>query len=132
MERVRGIGGIFFKSPDKARLAGWYRDHLGVDLLEWGGAVFESSNEATDSSPGVTVWSVFDAGSDYFGKPDAQFLINYRVDDLDAMLRQLREAGVQVDDKVEESEQGRFGWAHDLDGNRFELWEPPAAPAADG
>ncbi len=126
MERVKGIGGIFFKSPDKAHLAAWYRDHLGVDLQGWGGAVFQWAEDASKTRPGSTVWSVFDAKSDYFGRPEAQFLINYRVDDLDAMLQQLRAAGVRVDEKTEASEQGRFGWAWDPDGNRFELWEPPA------
>lgn len=120
MQRVRGIGGIFFKSPDRQRLLEWYRDHLGIDLLDWGGAVFQWGGE------GTTVWSVFAGDSDYFGRERNQFMVNYRVDDLRAMLDQLRAAGVEVLDKIEESELGAFGWAVDLDGNRFELWQPPA------
>lgn len=121
MQRVRGIGGIFFKSPDRQRLLEWYRDHLGIDLLDWGGAVFQWGDT------GTTVWSVFAGDSDYFGPERNQFMVNYRVDDLRAMLDQLRAAGVEVLDKIEESEQlGTFGWAVDIDGNRFELWQPPA------
>lgn len=111
---------MFFKSPDKKRLLAWYREHLGVDAQDWGGAVFQQQQGAT------TTWSVFAADSDYFGGEQAPLMINYRVDDLDAMLQQLRGAGVEVIDKVEDSDYGRFGWAVDIDGNRFELWQPPA------
>lgn len=119
MERVKGIGGIFFKAKDKEALLAWYRDTLGVPVEPWGGHAFRWTGE------GTTTWSAFEDGSDYFEPTNARFMINYRVDDLDAMLAQLREAGAQVDDKIEESEFGRFGWARDPEGNRFELWEPP-------
>ena len=117
VERVDGIGGVFFRSADPKRLAAWYAEHLGIDVEEWGGSVFQASEGA------VTVWSPFPADTDYWpaGQPA---MVNYRVRDLDALLAQLRAAGVEVDERVEETEQGRFGWAVDPEGNRFELWQP--------
>lgn len=126
MERVTGIGGIFFKSPDPAALVAWYRDHLGIQP-EWdAGATFTWRRDDDPEQHGTTVWSAFPADTRYFEPADRPFMINYRVADLDAMLAQLRAAGVQVDERVEESEYGRFGWAMDPHGNRFELWQPPA------
>ena len=117
MERVEGIGGVFFRSTDRRALAAWYAEHLGIDVEDWGGSVFQANEGA------VTVWSPFAADTDYW--PAAQQgMVNYCVRDLDAMLAQLRDAGVEVDERVEETEHGRFGWAVDLDGNRFELWQP--------
>jgi len=85
--------------------------------------------EAEGDEPGsraYTAWSIFPASTRYMEPGDASFMINYRVRNLDAMLAQLREAGVRIDDKIEESEFGRFGWIFDPDGNKIELWEPPA------
>jgi predicted enzyme related to lactoylglutathione lyase len=118
MERAEGIGGVFFRSADPKRLAAWYAEHLGIDVEEWGGSVF---NAATGD---VTVWSPFPADTDYW-PAGQQSMVNYRVGDLDAVLAQLRAAGVEVDERLEETENGRFGWAVDLEGNRFELWQPP-------
>jgi catechol 2,3-dioxygenase-like lactoylglutathione lyase family enzyme len=122
MARVTGIGGIFFKSADIAKLGAWYRDHLGIEINE------NSANftwRGDDGSPGMTVLGLFAKDDTYFGNGTASFMINYRVDDLNAMLAQLRAAGVTVDDKVEDHDYGRFGWFTDPDGNRVELWEPP-------
>jgi len=117
MEKVIGIGGVFFKSRQPEKLAEWYRQHLGVEIdPSFGGAIFGPT--------GDTVWSPFPQTSNYFGSAKP-FMINYRVADLAAMLQQLRDAGVAVDEKTEESESGKFGWATDIDGNRFELWQPP-------
>lgn len=117
MERVSGIGGIFFKARQPDKLAEWYREHLGIEVdTSIGGAIFAPS--------GDTVWSPFTESSDYFGSAKP-FMINYRVASLQKMLAQLRSAGVTVDEKTEESEFGKFGWATDIEGNRFELWEPP-------
>ncbi len=124
MESVTGIGGVFFKSADPAALVAWYRDHLGIEPAFDSGTVFRWPSAASNESSGSTTWAVFPADSDYFGPPPSPFMVNYRVRDLDAMLAQLRAAGVQVDERVEEIEFGRFGWAVDPDGNRFELWEP--------
>jgi predicted enzyme related to lactoylglutathione lyase len=120
-ERVTGVGGVFFRAADPKALAAWYAEHLGIDVEQWGGAVF--SAEAGDA----TVWALFADDTDYFGAPSQQSMVNFRVRDLDAMLTQLRDAGVTVDANVHESEQGRFGWAEDPEGNRFELWQPPSS-----
>ncbi|GMV40587.1 MAG: glyoxalase [Myxococcales bacterium] len=119
MKRVTGIGGIFFKATDPAALREWYQVHLGIPLEEWGGAIFRWTEG------GTTVWSPFSAESTYFAPSQAPFMINYRVDDLHALLAVLRSEGCDVDDKVEESEFGKFGWVMDPEGNRIELWEPP-------
>lgn len=120
MERVRGVGGVFFKARDPKALAGWYREHLGVPVEEgqtYG--AFESGGAGEQ-----TVWSTFPLATEYFGPGASALMVNYRVDDLDAMLAQLRAAGVAVDERIEDSDYGRFGWATDPEGNRFELWEP--------
>ena len=124
MERVIGIGGVFFKSRDPKALAAWYREHLGVPVEP--GQTYGALTSAAAGE--TTVWSAFAADTKYFGPGPAPFMVNYRVRNLDAMLAQLRAHGVQVDDKREEGPHGRFGWARDCDGNRFELWQPPAAP----
>ncbi len=119
MERVTGIGGVFIRSARPDELRAWYAQHLGFDVNEeWGGAVVRSTGGET------LTWAVFPGDTDYFGAREQQLMVNYRVADLDAMLAQLRAAGVEVADRVEELEYGRFGWAVDLDGNRLELWEP--------
>ena len=126
MERVMGIGGVFFKSNDKAALGAWYRDNLGVPLDEaWGGANF-SWREHDPHGDAHTVWSPFASDTDYFAPSSKDFMVNFRVRDLDAMLAQLRENGCDVDDRTEDGEYGKFGWVMDPDGNRIELWQPPA------
>lgn len=119
MERVTGIGGIFFKSPDPKALTAWYERHLGVSPGWEYGAFFKWDG------PGGTVWSPFKNETAYFEPGRAPFMINYRVRDLGRMLEQLRAGGVEVDAKTEESDFGKFGWCVDPDGNRIELWEPP-------
>lgn len=123
MEKVTGIGGIFFKANDPHKLARWYRDNLGVPIeagQTYGTFTAGSSEEAAE----MTVWSTFPKDTTYFAPSSAPFMVNYRVANLDRMLEQLRAAGAVVDDHVEEYEYGRFGWATDPEGNRFELWEP--------
>ena len=120
MEQVTGIGGIFFKARDPQALAAWYHEHLGLPLEGGQNYATFKSNAAGES----TVWSTFPADTEYFGPGPAPFMLNYRVRNLDAMLAQLRAAGASVDDRVEEYDYGRFGWASDPEGNRFELWEP--------
>jgi len=118
VERATGIGGVFVRSAQPDRLRAWYLEHLGLELEEWGGAVLRSGGGET------LTWSVFPGDTEYFGSREQQVMVNYRVRDLAAMLAQLRAHGVAVDDRVEELEYGRFGWATDPDGNRIELWEP--------
>ena len=121
MAQVTGVGGIFFKSRDPQALSAWYAQHLGFKVEEFGGVQFYDDN----ARPGFTLWSPFKQDTKYFEPGTKDFMINFRVDDLHALLAQLRAAGVEVDAKVDESEYGRFGWIMDPDGNRVELWEPP-------
>jgi predicted enzyme related to lactoylglutathione lyase len=117
MERVTGIGGAFFRARDPEALVAWYAEHLGVPVQPDGYVVFEESRSAH-------VWAPFREDTDYWPAEKAA-MVNFIVSNLDAMLAQLREAGVEVDEKVEDLEGvGRFGWAVDPEGNRFELWEP--------
>lgn len=125
-ERVTGIGGVFFKAREPQALLDWYAQHLGVPAAtDYVGATFRWREHADPAREAYTIWSVFPDTTKYFDPSPASFMLNYRVDDLDAMLRQLREAGAAVDDRIEDSEFGRFGWATDPEGNRFELWQPP-------
>ncbi len=123
MRRVTGIGGIFFKANDPKALGAWYRDHLGLDVTDWGGAVFQWGGEG--SAPGMTIWSPFAADTDYMAPSTASFMVNFRVADLEALLAALRAEGCNVVDKTETSEHGRFGWVIDPEGNKVELWQPP-------
>lgn len=123
MERVTGIGGVFFKANDPEKLKAWYRDHLGVPTDEQGYVAFPTKDDPGPS----TTWSAFASDTTYFAPSDKPFMINYRVRDLRAMLAQLRAAGCVVDDKVEEYDFGKFGWVMDPEGNRIELWEPAGA-----
>ncbi len=126
MKRVTGIGGIFFKAKDPKALAAWYERHLGLPIeTDWGGWNFRWRDGGGPEGNGSTVWCPFDETTTYFAPGMKPFMINYRVEDLDAVLAALRAEGVQVDEKVEDSEFGRFGWAMDPEGNRFELWQPP-------
>lgn len=120
MEQVLGIGGVFFKARDPKALATWYREHLGVPVEA--GQTY--ANIVSSAAGEQTVWSTFPTDTTYFGPNSAGLMINYRVQNLDAILAQLRAAGIPVEDKVDDYDYGRFGWATDPEGNRFELWEP--------
>jgi predicted enzyme related to lactoylglutathione lyase len=122
MAQVKGIGGIFFKSKDPAKLKAWYQENLGIPNTEMGAAFEWDKIEGVEEK--MTIWSPFPQDTTYFNPTTASFMINYIVDDLDGLLAQLRAKGVQVDEKVEDHEYGRFGWAVDPEGNRFELWQP--------
>ena len=126
MARVLGIGGVFFKSRDPKELQAWYSRHLGIESDTDGYALFKWRDAQDTDKEHATVWSPFPSDTTYFNPTNAPYMINYIVDDLDGILQQLRDAGAEVDDKVEEMEYGRFGWAVDPEGTRFELWEPPA------
>lgn len=125
MDRVTGIGGIFFKARDPAALREWYRVHLGVPVEAWGGAAFMWQTEARPEPKGCTIWSVGAQAETEFGPNGAPFMINYRVADLAALLAALRAEGCQVLDKTDDSEYGKFGWVIDPEGNKVELWQPP-------
>ena len=126
MKRVTGIGGIFFRAKDAEGLREWYRKHLGIAVEDWGGTVFRWQSPENPSGAGTTTWSIFESDTKYFGPAAPSFMVNYRVADLRALLDALRAEGCAVEDKVEESEFGKFGWVTDPEGNRVELWEPPA------
>jgi len=123
--KVLGVGGVFFRSPDPGRLAGWYRDTLGLETESWGATHGTSFSPEAMPANSFTVWSAFAADTEYFGDRRQSFMINLAVDDLDAALANVREAGGKVIPEKEEHDFGRFGWFIDPDGNRVELWEPP-------
>lgn len=116
MERVRGIGGYFLRARDPEGLSRWYRDNLGVVAEDLDGYWFQQG--------GPTVFAPFPEETDYFGSPAQKTMLNFRVVNLDAMLAQLKAGGAEVDHRIETDDNGRFGWAVDPEGNRFELWEP--------
>jgi predicted enzyme related to lactoylglutathione lyase len=126
MNRVTGIGGIFFTAKDPAALREWYRKHLGIDVQDWGGAAFDWSDGDGNPVSGTTAWSIMSAETDAFAPSNAPFMVNYRVSDLRALLEALRDEGCDVLDAFHESEYGAFGWVVDPEGNKVELWEPPA------
>jgi len=117
LEKVTGIGGMFFRARDPKTLSRWYATHLGIDVDD---AVWRQV-------AGPTVFAPFRESTDYFSRPEQQWMINFRVRDLDAMLRQLRAAGIAAETRSEwDSEVGRFARIHDPEGNPIELWEPAA------
>ena len=124
MARVTGIGGVFLKCKgDNAALAAWYQKHLGMPLEDFGGAILRWPND-TASDGGVTAWHVAGKDSQWFSPSTSPFMINYRVDNLDELLAQLRAGGVDVIQGPESHENGKFAWIMDPDGNKMELWEP--------
>lgn len=124
MAKVTGIGGVFFKSRgDRAVLAAWYQQHLGMPIESFGGAVLRWPDDRAEDG-GLTVWHVAERETQWFSPSDAAFMINYRVDDLDGMLAQLRAGGVDVVQGPESHENGRFAWIMDPEGNKVELWQP--------
>ena len=122
MERVNGIGGVFFKARDPKKMAAWYRDRLGIPN-KGGYAVFAWREKDNASRLGQTVWTLFPTNITYFGSSTAPMMINYRVANLERLLAQLRRDGVVVE-KAEDLAYGRFAWITDPEGNRIELWEP--------
>lgn len=126
MKRVTGIGGLFFKSAHPEQLYKWYEKHLGIQRTADGsGATFEWRDADDPQQKGMTIWSVFPHTTKYFGAGNSSFMINYRVENLDALLDALKDEGVQIDPHREDTDYGRFAWIIDPDGNRIELWEPP-------
>ncbi|HEV2316597.1 MAG TPA: VOC family protein [Thermoplasmata archaeon] len=121
MEKVTGIGGLFFRSKDPEGLAVWYQTHLGVDLVPKDYDTRPWTQEA-----GPTAFCPFPENTEYFGDVRQRFMINFRVRNLDALVAQLRNAGVTVEVDPEAYSNGRFGRLHDPEGNPIELWEPKA------
>jgi predicted enzyme related to lactoylglutathione lyase len=123
--RVIGIGGVFFKSKENKQLGAWYSENLGI-AQDSSGVLFKWRAFDRPEVEHLTTWSVFAADSTYFDPSKAPFMVNYIVDDLDALLAKLAGNGVRIDPKREDYDYGRFAWIFDPDGNKIELWEPPA------
>ncbi|MFN7995800.1 MAG: VOC family protein [Bryobacteraceae bacterium] len=124
--RILGIGGIFFKSANRDQMREWYSKHLG--LADKGGGMMLPWREHDDpQKEHVTVWSVFPDSTNYLDPSHATFMVNYIVDDLDALLGRLKEEGVKIDPKRMDESYGRFAWIYDPDGNKIELWQPLSA-----
>jgi len=127
MARVTGLGGVFFKAEDPGRMYDWYEKHLGIQREPDGsGSIFHWRHAEDPERPGMTIWSIFPHHTQYFGPGSAPFMMNYRVENLDALLVQLAEEGVEIDPKRQNEAYGKFAWIVDPEGNRIELWEPPA------
>jgi len=125
MKRVTGIGGIFFNAKDAVALRAWYQRHLGIDVQPWGGTAFTWTDAEGNPTKGTTVWSIGVASPEYFAPSRSTFMINYRVENLTALLQLLRDEGCEVLEKTDDSEYGKFGWVMDPEGNKVELWQPP-------
>jgi glyoxylase I family protein len=125
MEQITGIGGFFFRADDPENLAKWYEAALGI-------SVFPASDQWWIQASGPTVLAPFERATDYFGDARQQTMVNFRVRDLEAMRQQLQALDTELSEDILDSEYGRFCWAVDPEGNRFELWEPLIDPTVDG
>ncbi len=118
---VTGVGGIFFKAKDPKALAAWYRDVLGLPVEAWGGAALHYD---APKHPPVLAWNAFPATTKYFAPSESGLMINYAVDDMDALLARLKAKNVTVIKRDDKDPNGRFAWILDPEGNKVELWEP--------
>jgi catechol 2,3-dioxygenase-like lactoylglutathione lyase family enzyme len=125
--RIIGIGGIFFKSANRDQMREWYSKHLGL-TDKGGGAMLPWREHDDPEKEHVTVWTIFPSSTDYLDPSKAPFMINYIVDDLDALLDRLKQEGVKIDPKRMDESYGQFAWIYDSDGNKIELWQPSAKP----
>lgn len=125
MRRVTGIGGVFFKAEDPEKMYEWYEKHLGIKRNQDGYVSFSWRDEENPGEHGLTTWSIFSKNSKYFDPSHSPFMLNYRVENLDALLEALTAEGVTIDSRQDYS-YGRFAWISDPEGNKIELWEPAA------
>jgi len=125
MKKVTGIGGIFFKCADPKKMNEWYEEHLGIPVAEYG-TMFQWRELDNPEKTGYTVWSAFPADTNYFDPSKKDFMINYRVENIEALVEELKNAGVKVIDEITASEYGKFVHILDPEGNSIELFEPPA------
>lgn len=116
--KISGIGGIFFRAKDPEALADWYEKHFGISKV--------SAGDPWTQEAGFTVFSPFPSDTDYFGRVDQPFMLNFRLDDLEGALAALKKAGVRIDNAREDTEYGNFAWVYDPEDNKIELWQPPA------
>ena len=122
-KRVTGIGGIFFKCKDPKKMREWYQTHLGINTGQYG-AVFEWHQGADSTKKGFTQWTAFKETTKYFEPSAKDYMINYRVENMDALVELLKKEGVTIADTVETASYGKFLHIMDLEGNKVELWEP--------
>lgn len=125
MERVKGLGGLFFKAEDPEALYNWYEKHLGLLRQGQEAVTFNWRYADEPQKSGMTVWAIFRKDTEYFNPSRSSFMMNLIVEDLDGLLAALREDGVEIDPHREDYDYGRFAWIMDPEGNRIELWEPP-------
>lgn len=123
LKRVTGIGGIFFKCKDPKKVSAWYADHLGLATNSYG-AVFEWYQGADSTKKGFTQWSPFKESTSYFGPSEKDFMINYRVANIELLIEELKKEGVTVLDTIESFDYGKFAHIMDIEGNKIELWQP--------
>ena len=123
MQKVTGIGGVFFKARNPQQLMEWYDQHLGLQFNN-GFIQFKWADDQGNKTPGSTTFAIFKEESTYFNQGEKPYMINFRVSDLRALLTELREKGVTVSEDIQEYDFGRFGWTIDPEGNKIELWEP--------
>lgn len=123
MKKVTGVGGIFFKTKDPVKMREWYKTHLGLDTDQYG-TNFEWRQGADPDKKGFTQWSPFAENTKYFEPSAKDFMINYRVENLEYLIAELKSAGVTVTDEIETFEYGKFVHIMDPEGNKIELWEP--------
>ncbi|SKA37150.1 hypothetical protein SAMN04488128_104227 [Chitinophaga eiseniae] len=123
MKRVTGIGGVFFKCKDPEKIKQWYKTHLGFDTDEYG-AKFEWRQSGDSTKNGSTQWSPFPDNTTYFEPSEKDFMINYRVENLEALVEEFKKEGVTVLDDIETYDFGKFVHILDVEGNKIELWEP--------
>ena len=123
MKKVTGIGGVFFKCKNPKKVNQWYKKHLGLNTDEYG-TTFEWRLANDGTKKGFTQWSPFDESTDYFQPSQKEFMINYRVENLEALVEKLRNNGVTITDSIESFDYGKFVHILDVEGNKIELWEP--------
>lgn len=119
--RVTGIGGVFFKTKDPKAVKEWYSKHLGLNTDQWGCTFWWMDENRNKCS---TQWSPFKEDTDHFKPSEKDFMMNYRVENLEELLETLKDEGVVVMKEIQKVEEGKFGWIMDLEGNKIELWEP--------
>ena len=125
MKRVTGLGGVFFKTTDPKKIKEWYGKHLGLPIDDYGASFrWIDPDEKETKAPASTVWSPFKDDTTYFQPSEKQFMFNYRVENLEDLLKVLKEEGVTIVGEMQDEPYGKFGWIMDPDGNKIELWEP--------
>lgn len=125
MKRVTGLGGIFFKCKDPQKMTEWYQKHLGLNTNPYG-AVFEWYENSDSTEKSETQWTPFPETTDYFAPSSKDFMMNYRVENLEMLVEELKKEGVAIVDEIETYDYGKFVHILDAEGNKVELWEPPA------